>query len=216
MLIITRSHHPEDKFQRRTNRSRSNTAHSQSDRLGTLQDEHARDTKIATRTTRIASNSSSGQSSPTRDTYMQPAKPGRSVTWRSDDYSPPDRSARDISPPSHPRPGRTVTDVDSVQATRSQLRPVKKMDVSNDVFGDEYDSSVDRSSSPERSVTDASASPATSYGSVPSRLAGSFTNSQTSHASKKAPPPPPPSRSKKPPPPPMKRSALSSSAVPFA
>ena len=216
LLIVSSSQISEDRFHRRANRSRSNTTHSQSDRLGTLQDEYVRESKAAIRTTRIASNPSSGPPSPTRDTSAQQFKPNRSVTWRDGDQDLPDRSTRNVSPPSRTRFGQTATDIDAVQATRFQLRPVKKIDASNDVFGDDYDSSVDRSSSPERSATDASASPATSYGSVPSRLAWSSANSHTSNASKKAPPPPPPSRSKKPPPPPMKRSALSSSAIPLA
>ena len=211
LLIPLRSHiDSENRFQRRGNRSRSNTTHSQSDRLGTLQDEHAQEPKVAIRNSRKASNPSSGAPSPTRDMPAHGFRPNRSATWQNDDHDISDQSTRDNSPPIRSRFGHTAVDIDAVQATRSHLRSAKGVDNSNEFFGG-YDSSVEHSSSPERSGTDYSGSPATSYGSVPSRSTWSTTN-----ASKKAPPPPPPSRSKKPPPPPIKRSALNSSAVPFA
>lgn len=175
-----------------------------------MQDEYVQEPKIVIRKSRKASNSSSGAPSPTCETYAHGFKPNQNATWHNDDHDTSVRSTRDFSPPMRSKPGHTATDVDEVQATRSHLRSVRRAETRSEFFGD-YDSSVEQSSSPERSGTDYSASPATSYGSVPSRSAWSTTS-----GSKKAPPPPPPSRSKKPPPPPMKRSALSSSAVPFA
>ena len=72
-------------------------------------------------------------------------------------------------------------------------------------------------SSPDRSYDERSASPATSFGSAPSRSA-SYSALDGSTNGKKQPPPPPPSRAKKPPPPPppMKRSALSTNNVSYA
>ncbi|OTB02559.1 hypothetical protein M426DRAFT_61976 [Hypoxylon sp. CI-4A] len=89
-----------------------------------------------------------------------------------------------------------------VSSFRNNLRPVNRVqtnqNLSPDVYVDEYDTATS-SGSPEY---DRSESPATSYGSL-SRSASNtgLRAAATIGAAKKAPPPPPPSRAKKPAPP---------------
>ncbi|KAI0517428.1 BAR-domain-containing protein [Xylaria bambusicola] len=121
----------------------------------------------------------------------------RSVTYRE----PPQPPVPEISV----RPTQTMPP--NVGSLRSNLRPVSRIqttqNLSPDCFGDDYDTATS-SGSPDYDRSD---SPATSYGSL------SRTTSNTAlrptpapTTAKKAPPPPPPSRSKKPPPPiPAKR-----------
>jgi len=112
----------------------------------------------------------------------------------------------EVSPNGMPRLSRVPTD-SSILSTRSQLRTVNR-GAAPDVFGDQNDG-IEEYDSYDRAI-----SPAPSFGSrSASWAAPEFGGSN----GRKAPPPPPPSRSKKPPPPPpFKRSALSTSEVPYA
>ncbi|KAI9677452.1 MAG: hypothetical protein M1817_006406 [Caeruleum heppii] len=142
----------------------------------------------------------------------RPAAPRSSTTEMS-------RSTyRDGAASPVPRMTRVPTDPPTLPKTRSQLRQVSQVTTRGDVFGDPADDSPISNSSPEQSYGERSISPATSYGSAPSRNASSTTLHGTFANGRKAPPPPPPSRAKKPPPPPppMKRSALSTTNVPYA
>jgi len=133
-------------------------------------------------------------------------------------FEGPTQLYRDSSPPQ--RVSRVPSDNLTVRNQRSQLRPLSRVTPENDLFSEPSDDSTfHSSSSPDRSYKERSASPATSYGSGPSRSTSYSTLSAAANGGKKqAPPPPPPSRAKKPPPPPppMKRSALSTTNVSYA
>lgn len=136
---------------------------------------------------------------------------------RTTTFEGPTQLKRDSSPVGLPRMSRVPSDNLTVRAQRAQLRPINKVNTANDVFEDPSDESTFNSnSSPDRYYDGRSASPATSHGSEPRNVSSSSMNGGFTNG-KKQPPPPPPSRSKKPPPPPpMKRSALSTSNVPYA
>lgn len=136
---------------------------------------------------------------------------------RSTTFEGPTQLNRDSSPAGLPRLSRIPSDTLTVRAQRAQLRPISKVNTASDVFDDPSDDSTFNSnSSSDRYFDERSASPATSHGSEPRNVSSSTFNAGLSNG-KKQPPPPPPSRSKKPPPPPpMKRSALSTSNVPYA
>lgn len=90
---------------------------------------------------------------------------------------------------------------------RGQLRQTNRINTRDapDVFGDPSDESTLNSASPDRSYGARSVSPATSHGS-----AGALTNASNG---RKAPPPPPSRAKKPPPPPPMKRADISSASL---
>ena len=137
-----------------------------------------------------------------------PTKPQIS---RGATFEGPRSLQRDDSPASLPRLSRVPTET-SVMSGRSQIRSAKR-DTGGDVFGDP--GALDE----EDYYDDRSASPAPSSYASNSRAASWAVTQELNSAntSRKMPPPPPPSRSKKPPPPPpLKRSALSTSEVPFA
>ncbi|KAI9748920.1 MAG: hypothetical protein M4579_007074 [Chaenotheca gracillima] len=161
-----------------------------------------------------AASSSMLQDSPPREQPSYHSGRPRPALDRSSTFEGP-VSMRRPSPPGNGYPmSRVPTDPPALPKNRSGLRPANRI-TTNDVFGDPSDDSTISNDSPDRSYRDRSISPATSYGSAPSRNASDTTLSANFARGKKAPPPPPPSRSKKPPPPPpMKRSALSSSEVP--
>lgn len=185
---------------RRVPRSRSNTTTSF---RGIEEEESVAELRIPTR-----SRVPSAQASPRRelsgfDFSTRPVMASRGATFEG-----PRSLQRDASPAlSIPRLSRVPTET-SVLSGRSQLRSIKRENSNGngtDVFGDPeedalYGSSYERSESP----AGFSMSRSTSY-------------QENGNGIRKMPPPPPPSRSKKPPPPPpLKRSALSSSEVPFA
>ncbi|KAK8169917.1 hypothetical protein IWX90DRAFT_465582 [Phyllosticta citrichinensis] len=188
---------------RRGPRSRSNTAHSYSDRFNTVEEEppmpEPRLTipKLGGRGASPGCDFSGAES---------PRRPSVNRTSTIGTFEGP-RSARvDDSPNGMPRLSRVPTDSSTIAASRNQLRPVRSRN-------DEYEEEYNRNSS-RISVRDRSVSPAPSQGSLPSRSA-SWALNDAGTPGKKGPPPPPPSRSKKPPPPPppMKRSTLGSSEV---
>ncbi|KAK3061755.1 hypothetical protein LTS18_005516 [Coniosporium uncinatum] len=192
-----------DRDARRPNRSRSNTTHSYSDRFSAVEEEDYRPEpklmipKFATRTAPHSRDHSPALTSPSRPTFDR-----RNTTEVA--------GHRDYSPVGMPRLTRIPTESSVITMGRSQLRPV-----SRDVFDDPSSEYTGNSSSPDRYNGDYMDSPATSVGS---RSASWSVTGDGAGGIRKAPPPPPPSRAKKPapPPPPMKRSALSTSEVPYA
>ncbi|GAB7355247.1 hypothetical protein MBLNU459_g5796t3 [Dothideomycetes sp. NU459] len=200
---------------RRAPRSRSNTTSSfnAADRFKQIEEEGP----LQELRPPIRSRASSNQNSPRRelpgfDLPVRPAINGRSTTFEG----PTSLGSRDASPAptGMPRLSRVPTD-SSVQFGRSNLRPTKRTDsIAPDVFGDP-DDDFENDRYNDRYADDRSASPAPSNMSGFSRSAS--WSMQGGDAAKKMPPPPPPSRTKKPPPPPpVKRSALSTSEVPYA
>lgn len=162
---------------------------------------------------RNPTNQFSIPTSPQRDS--QPSIQSRSALARNNSFESSARAYREDLPTSRPKIGRPATDTNLSQPGRIQVRTPTKVGGRGDKTYDGYDS-PDRSSSPDQPFTERSTSPATSYGSGPSRMIA-LVSSDAANASqlRKGPaPPPPPSRSKKPPPPPpAKRSALSASEV---
>ncbi|KAI9721514.1 MAG: hypothetical protein M1812_002276 [Candelaria pacifica] len=208
---------------RRQPRSRSNTAHTYGDRLSTVDDEPSMpppEPRPSIRSNRGPSMNNT-QASPRRELpgfdYASSRPSSRPGVSRSTTFEGPTKIHRDSSPIAVPRTSRIPSEPMALTNSRTQLRPLTRVNTNNDVFGDPSDDSTFNSnSSPERSYGENCESPATSYGSVPSRNASSTTLNAGFSNGKKAPPPPPPSRGKKPPPPPpMKRSALSTYDVPY-
>ncbi|KAI1767957.1 BAR-domain-containing protein [Hypoxylon sp. FL1150] len=194
---------PSEGLSRRpTNRSRSNTAQSYSERndrterWATRQDIYEEEPAPEPVRMPIRSSPYRGGGSPeSQRPGMNRASthggafegPSRMPSYREPPPPPPELRKTPTAPPP------------SIGSLRNNLRPVNRIqtnqNLSPDVYVDEYDTATS-SGSPEY---DRSESPATSYGSL-SRTT-SNTGLRTTGAIKKAPPPPPPSRSKKPPPP---------------
>ena len=112
--------------------------------------------------------------------------------------------------------GRVTSDSLSIRTQKAQLRCVSKLrtDVVDDQPSDASTYYSNSTSSPDRFFGERSVSPATSYGSGPSRNVSSGNLSAVS--GKKPPPPPPPSRAKKPPPPPPPMRRAVSTGMPYA
>ena len=170
-----------------------------------------------------AASSNQLPESPRRELPNYELAQSRPMYGRSTTFEGPTQLHRDSSPVSATRMSRVPSDNLTMRTQRAQLRPITHAVTGNELLEDPSDASIVQSNgSPDRYFGERSASPATSYGSAPSRTASSSTlNAMTPNAmtqsSKKQPPPPPPSRTKKPPPPPpMKRSALSTSDVHYA
>ncbi|KAI9681779.1 MAG: hypothetical protein M1829_000524 [Trizodia sp. TS-e1964] len=196
---------------RRHARSRSNTAHSYTERYNIVEEPKAPspEPRPSIRSNRIASgpvHDHSRRELPAFDHATNRPAPGRISTFEG-----PMQLQRELSAMSAPRISRVSTEpASSMPANRVHLRPVARVNTNyTNSFGEHSDEPV--YVSPDRSHSERSTSPANSHGSGPSRSASSTTlNHAALSNGKKAPPPPPPSRSKKPPPPlPMKRSALS-------
>ncbi|KAI1852712.1 hypothetical protein JX266_002253 [Neoarthrinium moseri] len=207
-VSVGRGGQPDFGLSRRTSRSRSNTAHSMSERndrterWASRQDIYEDDepapapVRMPIRSTRQSSSGTATPVSPPRPTV------NRSMTFGGTFEGPRDRPAYrepPLPPPSQESLRKAPGVPANVSSLRNNLRPISRISTnqsnSSDVFADDYDTNTS-SGSPEY---DRSESPATSYGSL------SRTTSNTGLA-KKAPPPPPPSRAKKPPPPiPQKR-----------
>ena len=201
--------------QRRPNgRSRSNTAHSYSERFGTYEEEPVPELPVRPSIRsqgRVASSSRLDNRRDAHDEYPEVESPPRPNFGRSHTFQGPTAIYRESAPSTH----KYSVPVD-VGAARANLRPSNRINTSNDVFVDPSDDSTLNSGSPDHSYGERSVSPATSQGSVASRTATHSTLTPTTNANgRKAPPPPPPSRMKKPapPPPPMKRAEISSNSV---
>jgi len=203
---------PQREQRRPHGRSRSNTAHSYSERFSTCDEEPIPDLPVRPSIRsqgRVASSSRLETRLNAYDEY--PEEPDRSNLARSTTFQGPTTIYRASAPSS-----RKSSVPPDAGAARGNSRPLNRIYTGSDVFGDPSDDSTLNSGSPDRSYGERSASPATSHGSVASRTASYSALTPTSNTiDRKRPPPPPPSRAKKPapPPPPMKRAEISSNSV---
>ncbi|RYP40863.1 hypothetical protein DL767_001344 [Monosporascus sp. MG133] len=199
---------------RRLTRSRSNTAHSHSERNDRTERWASRhdveDDEPIPEPPRLPVRSGrQGGSGPTTpepprptiaraSTYAAGFEPpsGRPSAYREAPLPPPDNNFL--------RPRTTIPPPTNMGSLRNNLKPVNRVSTnqsssSQDVFADEYDTTAS-SGSPDY---DRCESPATSYGSL-SRTTSN--NGLATMPNARKAPPPPPSRAKKPPPPiPAKR-----------
>ncbi|KAF2422073.1 BAR-domain-containing protein [Tothia fuscella] len=178
----------------RIGRTRSNTAHSYTDRFNEVEEEP----EPAPRVT-IPKRGARTGSPPDQ------ARPNYQRSYTSSSVQ--NTASRDYSPVGMQRLTRVPTEPTALlAANRSNLRPVNR--TRDDYSPDRTDRFVNNN--------DRSESPTTSHGSTPSRVSSwAASDNGSLEGRRKAPPPPPPSRAKKPaPPPPMKRSALSTSEIP--
>lgn len=204
-----------DKDGRPNPRSRSTAAHTFADRYKEDELPMPPPERPAIRSTRTASSHVS--KSPHREAQENDYGYSRPNIQRTNTFEGPTQLHRDSSPIPISRTSRVPSDSLTVRTQRSQLRTTGRMPSGNEAFTEPSDESTFYSS-PDRSHDERSTSPATSYGSAPSRTASYSTLNAATTNGKKQPPPPPPSRVKKPPPPPppMKRSALSTNNVSYA
>ncbi|KAI4118922.1 MAG: hypothetical protein LQ345_001109 [Seirophora villosa] len=198
-------------------RSRSTTAHTFADRYKEDEPPMLPPERPAIRSSRTASSSHAVSESPHREAQQSEYGYSRPSPRRTNTFEGPTQLHRDSSPVPLGRTSRVPSDSLTVRTQRSQLRQTGRMPSGNEGFTESPDEPICYSS-PDRSYDERSASPATSYGSAPSRTASYSTLNAVSTNGKKQAPPPPPSRVKKPPPPPppMKRSALSTNNVSYA
>ena len=204
---------PQRDHRRPTPRSRSNTAHSYSERYNTYDEPMPEPEPVRPSIKsqgRVASSSRLDTRLNTHDEYPQVESPQRPNVGRSTTFQGPTSIYRESTPVN----GRKASAPSDPGAIRAQLRPANRINTNGpDVFGDPSDDSTLNSGSPDRSYGERSVSPATSHGSVASRTA-SFSTLANATNGRKGPPPPPPNRAKKPPPPPpMKRAEISASSV---
>ncbi|KAI0378501.1 BAR-domain-containing protein [Hypomontagnella monticulosa] len=186
---------------RPTNRSRSNTAHSYSERSdrterwASRQDSYEEE-EPAPEPVRMPIRSSPYRGNGTTTAEARRPSINRASTHGGASYRepppPPPESLRKT--PTAPPP--------SIGSLRGNLRPVNRIqtnqNLSPDVYVDDYDTATS-SGSPDY---ERSESPATSYGSLSRTTSNNgLRTTATVGGTKKAPPPPPPSRSKKPAPP---------------
>jgi len=202
---------------RPTNRSRSNTARSFTDRLSLSRttshqsiyeaDERQGGPEPQPGRTPIKSRLSISNGSSAAH-QQQPELPARPIIGRANTCQGGASLDRERGGMGNGRMSGTTTPngsaygISNMGALRGGLRPVGRISTrQDDVFADRDDDTGSGSGSPNDWGDQRSASPATSFGS----LTRSTSNLQMS-TGRKAPPPPPPSRSKKPPPPvPAKR-----------
>jgi hypothetical protein len=204
---------PQRDHRRPTPRSRSNTAHSYSERYNTYDEPMPEPEPVRPSIKsqgRVASSSRLDTRLNTHDEYPPVESPQRPNFGRSTTFQGPTSIYRESTPVN----GRKASVPSDPGAIRAQLRPANRINTNGpDVFGDPSDDSTLNSGSPDRSYGERSVSPATSHGSVASRTA-SFSTLTNATNGRKGPPPPPPNRAKKPPPPPpMKRAEISSTSV---
>lgn len=173
---------------RRINRSRSNTAHSFSDRLADPEPPPSPEPpRPSIKSHRTVSNySTTSEPRPTYNRSTTFEGPAQLHQQRQRDFSPSPSTQRLTRIPSESLSVRTAL-------ARPQSRVASSTLAEHDVFNDNHYNS-DFTNSPDRSYGERSVSPATSH--------GSFATGSGFPTSKKGPPPPPPSRAKKPPPPP--------------
>lgn len=194
---------------RPTNRSRSNTAQSYSERSdrterwANRQDIYEED-EPAPEPVRMPIRSSPYRSNGSVTPEVQRPSINRSSTIGGAFEGPSSRQSSyreaPLPPPESLRKTPTAPPP-NMGSLRNNLRPVNRIqtnqNLSPDVFVDEYDTATS-SGSPEY---DRSESPATSYGSLSRTASNNGLRNTGAGTVKKAPPPPPPSRAKKPAPP---------------
>ena len=215
-LTINSQTSPSREQRRPGPRSRSNTAHSYSERYTSYEENPMPEPELPVRPSirsqgRVASSSRLDTRLDTHDEYPQVESPQRPNFSRSSTFQGPTTIYRESTPVN----GRKTTVPSDPGALRVQLRPASRINTNGpDVFGDPSDDSTMNSNSPDHSYGERSVSPATSQGSVTSKTQ-SFSTLNGATNGRKGPPPPPPSRAKKPapPPPPMKRADISSTSV---
>ncbi|KAI9805125.1 MAG: hypothetical protein M1825_000959 [Sarcosagium campestre] len=196
---------------RRPNGSRGQTAHSYSNRFDDPPPEPTAEVRSAIRSNRVITSNA-------HEATPRGAPQPHSTHGKATAFEGPTMIRREDSPLRNNAFNRVNTDPSTLSTSRSRPRPQHGVNTTTEIFGDASDESLYSNSSPEQYCGERAASPATSYGSVPSRNASSTALHLGSANSKRAPPPPPPSRAKKPPPPPppMKRSALSTTNQHYA
>ncbi|KAL8874542.1 MAG: hypothetical protein Q9174_000129 [Haloplaca sp. 1 TL-2023] len=196
-------------------RSRSMTPRTFNDRYKEDEPPILPSERPAIRSTRTASSHVVSES-PQREVQYNDNGGSRPTYNRTHTFEGPTQLNRDASPIPIGRISRVPSDNLTVRTQRSQLRNTRCLPNGHEAVPEPSDDSIFYSS-PDRSYDERSASPATSFGSAPSRSA-SYSALDGNANGKKQPPPPPPSRAKKPPPPPppMKRSALSTNNVSYA
>ncbi|KAI0828741.1 BAR-domain-containing protein [Hypoxylon sp. FL0890] len=193
---------------RPTNRSRSNTAHSYSERNDRTERWASRQDiceqeEPAAEPVRMPIRSSPHRGSGSVTPEVQRPSFSRATTHGGAIEGQTSRQSTYREPPPLPeslRKGPTAPPP-NIGSLRNNLRPVNRIqtnqNLSPDVYVDEYDTATS-SGSPEY---DRSESPATSYGSLSRSTSNTGLTTGTVGTVKKAPPPPPPSRAKKPAPP---------------
>ncbi|KAI0100445.1 BAR-domain-containing protein [Hypoxylon sp. NC0597] len=194
---------------RPTNRSRSNTAQSYSERndrterWANREDIYEQD-EPAAEPVRMPIRSSPYRGSGSVTSEVQRPSINRATTHGGAFEGPSSRQStyREAPPPPESLRKTPTVPPPNIGALRNNLRPVNRIqtnqNLSPDVYVDEYDTGTS-SGSPEY---DRSESPATSYGSLSRSTSNTgLRTTGTAGAVKKAPPPPPPSRAKKPAPP---------------
>ncbi|KAI1390489.1 BAR-domain-containing protein [Hypoxylon trugodes] len=193
---------------RPTNRSRSNTAQSYSERNNRTEQWASRQDiyeEPAPEPVRMPIRSSPYRAGRSVSPEVQRPSINRASTHGGAFEGPSSRQSTYREPPPPPPESLRKTPTApplNVGALRNNLRPVNRIqtnqNLSPDVYVDEYDTATS-SGSPEY---DRSESPATSYGSLSRTPSNNGLRTSASPGSvKKAPPPPPPSRAKKPAPP---------------
>jgi hypothetical protein len=194
-------------------RSRSNTAHSFTEKLSrsTSNNIYEADEFEPQQTPRIPIRSrlSISNGSVLQQQPQQPDLPSRPAIGRASTFQGGATMDRERSMGNGRASGSTTPSVSAYNASntgslRGQLRPASRVSTrAEDVFADRDDDTASGSGSTNE-WGERSASPATSFGSL-SRSTSNLTvpalGTGTGNGSRKAPPPPPPSRSKKPPPP---------------
>jgi hypothetical protein len=199
-------------------RSRSNTAHSYTERLSRTTsiniyeaDETEPQPQQPVRMPiqgRLSISNGSGLQ-PTQQPDL-PSRPtiGRANTFQGGATMDRERGAGSGRASGTTTPSGSAYNISNMGSLRGQLRPASRITTrAEDIFADRDDDTASGSGSPNEGWGERSASPATSFGSL-SRSTSNLAmgGSGTTMGGRKAPPPPPPSRSKKPPPPiPAKR-----------
>ena len=195
---------------RPTGRSRSNTAHSFTERLSRTNSHNniyeTDEIESSAPPVRMPIRSNTSRIGLSVQPQSQPDAPVRpsiakASTFQGGASLDRERIGSRVSGATASNSGYGVNqNVANVGALRGQLRPVSRIVTTrDDVFADRDDDTTDGSGSPDN-WGHRSTSPATSLGSL-SRTSSNVAVSSNGLGSRKAPPPPPPCRSKKPAPP---------------
>lgn len=198
----------------RNARSRSNTAHSYSDRLAVHDEPPVPELpRPSIRSVGRVNTTTNDRLDLPREKPESPESPNRPTWGRAQTFEGPRSLGRSRS--GTPLNGMRKTTVpEDPGMLRAQLRPSNRANTGGNLFGDPSDASTADSNSPDQSYRGRSVSPATSHDSLASKYAAQSTATATPTSTRKGPPPPPPTRTKKPPPPPpIKRADVSSASM---
>lgn len=196
-------------------RSRSNTAHSFTEKLSRSTSnniyeadefEPQQPTRMPIRSRLSISNGSVLQQQPQQPDLPSRPTIGRASTFQGGATFDRERCMGNGRASGTTTPSGSAYNASNIGSLRGQLRPASRVSTrAEDVFADRDDDTASGSGSTNE-WGERSASPATSFGSL-SRSTSNLTvpalgtGTGTGNSNRKAPPPPPPSRSKKPPPP---------------